>query len=207
MDAGASAERQKQSQKFVDRGGKVWIPSVTPMRTARAAIRSHWMHRTTTGLALLLAASVATHLAWGLQAMPRGERNESRHEIEQLEQSWREVVLHRDTRGMSRLLAEDFLAITPNGLLQTKAETLAAMRNGTLVFHSLDILEQRVRFYGQTAVVTSKARVTGATPDGAMIGDYRYTRVYARNPQGKWLIVSFEASRIRPHRPHGGPHR
>jgi ketosteroid isomerase-like protein len=149
-----------------------------------------------TGAALLLAAS----LAWGLQAMPRGQRHESRHEIDQLEQTWRDAVLHRDTQAMSRLLAEDFLAITPNGLLQTKAETLAAMRSGTVVFHSIDILEQRVRFYGLTAVVTSKARVAATTSEGPMIGDYRYTRVYARDPRGAWRIVSFEASRIRPHR-------
>ncbi|HVC47720.1 MAG TPA: nuclear transport factor 2 family protein [Terracidiphilus sp.] len=150
------------------------------------------------GAALLLFAS----LAWGLQAMPRAEQHASQHEIDQLEQTWREAVLHRDTHAMNRLLAEDFLAITPSGLLQTKAETLAAMRNGTLVFHSIDILEQRVRFYGQTAVVTSKARVTGTTPEGELTGNYRYTRVYARGSQGVWRIVSFEASRIRPHRQH-----
>jgi ketosteroid isomerase-like protein len=28
-------------------------------------------------------------------------------------------------------------------------------------------------------------------------GSYRYTRVYVRNAQGLWKIVSFEASRIR----------
>jgi ketosteroid isomerase-like protein len=28
-------------------------------------------------------------------------------------------------------------------------------------------------------------------------GSYRYTRVYVRDAQGKWKIVSFEASRIR----------
>lgn len=148
----------------------------------------------TTGAALLLSAS----LAWGLQGMPRGERHESRHEIDQLEQAWREAVLHSDTHAMSRLLSDDFLAITPNGLLQTRAETLAAMRSGTVIFHSIDILEQRVRFFGQTAVVTSKARVTATTPEGPIMGDYRYTRVYARDQKGAWRIVSFEASRIRP---------
>jgi ketosteroid isomerase-like protein len=43
-------------------------------------------------------------------------------------------------------------------------------------------------------------------PDGQLAGDYRYTRVYVRNAQGVWKIVSFEASRVRePGTP--GPHR
>ena len=159
----------------------------------RAAYRFRSTRAVASGLVLVMAASVA----WGLQAMPRGQRHESRREIDQLEQTWRQAVLHRDTQTMNRLLAEDFLSIAPNGLLQTKAETLAAMRNGSTVFHSIDILDQRVRFYGETAVVTSKARVMATTPDGDLMGNYRYTRVYARDRKGTWRIVSFEASRIR----------
>jgi uncharacterized protein (TIGR02246 family) len=198
MGAVQSSNRQKNSQKVVDRGARVWIPSVTPMRMTRAAIRSHLKRHIISGLALLFAAS----MVGALQAMPRAERHENRHEIDQLEQNWREAMLHRDTAAMSRLLAEDFLAITPNGLLQTKAETLAAMRNGTWIVHSIDILEQRVRFFGKTAVVTSKARVRASTPRGERTGDYRYTRVYARDQRGTWRIVSFEASRIQPRMQH-----
>jgi ketosteroid isomerase-like protein len=54
-----------------------------------------------------------------------------------------------------------------------------------------------VRFYGTTAVVTSIAQVNGVTSEGDISGSYRYTRVYVRDPAGKWKIVSFEASRIR----------
>jgi len=39
--------------------------------------------------------------------------------------------------------------------------------------------------------------VTGVNAEGEAIGDFRYTRVYVRNAQGQWKIVSFEASRIR----------
>jgi ketosteroid isomerase-like protein len=38
--------------------------------------------------------------------------------------------------------------------------------------------------------------VKGTTPQGAVSGAYRYTRVYVRDAQGAWKIVSFEASRI-----------
>jgi ketosteroid isomerase-like protein len=39
--------------------------------------------------------------------------------------------------------------------------------------------------------------VKGTTSDGDVSGSYRYTRVYVRDPQGSWKIVSFEVSRIR----------
>jgi ketosteroid isomerase-like protein len=45
--------------------------------------------------------------------------------------------------------------------------------------------------------VTSLAEVKGTAGDGDISGSYRYTRVYVRDAQGAWKIVSFEASRIR----------
>jgi ketosteroid isomerase-like protein len=39
--------------------------------------------------------------------------------------------------------------------------------------------------------------VNATTPDGNISGNYRYTRVYARDASGNWKIVSFEASKIR----------
>jgi len=45
--------------------------------------------------------------------------------------------------------------------------------------------------------VNSVAFVQGTTTDGDVSGSYRYTRVYVRDAQDKWKIVSFEASRIR----------
>jgi ketosteroid isomerase-like protein len=54
-----------------------------------------------------------------------------------------------------------------------------------------------VRFYGTLALVTSQADVKGTNATGDFSGTYRYTRVYVRNAQGIWKIVSFEASRVR----------
>ena len=129
--------------------------------------------------------------------MPRSQRHESRHEIDQLEQSWRDAVVNRNASALEGLLADDYIAITPNGTLQSKDQTLANLRSGALQIKSMDFSDRKVRFYGQTALVTSRAEVTGTNPEGNLTGAYRYTRVYVRNSQGKWKIVSFEASRIR----------
>jgi ketosteroid isomerase-like protein len=97
---------------------------------------------------------------------------------------------------MDSLLASDYMAITANGTLESKDEALSRMRNGAVHITSLDVTDRKVRFYGGTALVTSRAEVTGTAPEGALKGSYRYTRVYVRDASGKWRIVSFEASRI-----------
>jgi uncharacterized protein (TIGR02246 family) len=129
--------------------------------------------------------------------MPRGEKHEGRREIDQMEEEWRKAVLTGDATVMANLLADDYIAIGANGTLHTKEETLARMHSGLRHITALELSDSKVRFYGATALVTSSAHVTGVNADGEAIGDYRYTRVYVRNAQGKWKIVSFEASRIR----------
>jgi ketosteroid isomerase-like protein len=129
--------------------------------------------------------------------MGRAEKHDVRHQIERLENSWRNAVLHGNTAAMEGLLADDYMAITPTGILQSKEQELASLRSGTVRFNSLDVSDRKIRVYGTTALVTSRADVAGTGPEGDMSGSYRYTRVYVRDARGLWRIVSFEASRIR----------
>lgn len=132
-----------------------------------------------------------------LRAMPRAEKHEGRQHIERLEDAWRNAIVHGNIAAMDGLLADDYMAITPTGILQSKDQALAALRSGTTKLVSLEISDRKIRLYGTTALVTSRAEVKGKGPEGDMSGSYRYTRVYVRDPHGIWKIVSFEASRIR----------
>ena len=98
---------------------------------------------------------------------------------------------------LESLLSDDYIAITASGTLQNKQQTLDNLRLGRTKFTSLDISDRKVRFYGTTALVTSLASVEGTANDDQLTGNYRYTRVYVRNAQGTWKVVSFEASKIR----------
>ncbi len=148
---------------------------------------------------LVLLAALAPALAAEppSNGMHRAQKHENRREIDQLELDWRDAVIKSDTAAMANLLSDDdYLGILPNGTLQTKEETLANMRAGATHFTSIVFSDRRVRFHGTTALVTSRADVTGTTAAGAISGSYRYTRVYVRDKQGAWKIVSFEATRI-----------
>jgi ketosteroid isomerase-like protein len=142
----------------------------------------------------LLALVFAAHL---LPAMPRAEKHETRHQIESLEDSWRNAVLKGNITAMDALLADDYIAISPTGILQSKEQALANIRSGTMHFKSIVLTDRKIRMYGTTALVTSRAEVSGTGPDGNISGSYRYTRVYVKDARGVWRIVSFEASRIR----------
>ena len=129
--------------------------------------------------------------------LPVTQKHERRHEIDQLEEAWRNAVLNGNTAALDSLLADDYMAITPGGTLQSKQQMLANFRSGATHFSSIEISDRKVRFYGTTALVTSRADVNGTSANGDFSGSYRYTRVYVRNAQGKWKTVSFEANRIR----------
>jgi len=148
-------------------------------------------------LAVVLAL-IFSPSAYAQQAgMPRSQKHESRHEIDQLEEAWREAVLKSNAAQMEGLLADDYMAITSSGTLQTKEQAIDNLRSGKTHFTQLEFSDRKVRFYGTTALVTSVAEVQGSTSDGDISGSYRYTRVYVRDPQRAWKVVSFEVSRIR----------
>jgi len=71
---------------------------------------------------------------------------------------------------MGTLLADDYMAITAYGTLQTKEQALANLRSGRMHFTSLDVSDRKVRFYGKTALVTSLAEVQGTTAEGDISG-------------------------------------
>jgi ketosteroid isomerase-like protein len=183
----------------IDLYGNSGLPSVTPMRMWRVSSPACRDRCLAMGFALLVLL-VAAH---PLPAMPRAEKHETRHQIEHLEDAWRTAVLKGNITAMDALLADDYIAISPTGILQSKEQALANLRSGNMHFNSIELTDRKIRMYGTTALVTSRAEVSGTGPEGEISGSYRYTRVYVRDVRGVWRIVSFEASRIRePGEPH-----
>jgi ketosteroid isomerase-like protein len=163
------------------------------MKTSGLTFSSGGISRVLTGMTVFTLLCAAPLLS----AMPRAERHETRHEIDHLEDDWRQAVLTKNVAALDALLADDYMAITARGMLQSKDETLTSLRNGVVRIKSIEFSDRKVRFYGTTALVTSRAEVTGTTGEGDISGSYRYTRVYVRDDKGAWRIVSFEASKIR----------
>ena len=166
------------------------------LRLLRTLLRSRWI-LASVSFFLFSPLAVLAFTTPPTGQLHRAQKHESRHEIDQLEEAWKSAMVKANVPAMDALLADDYMAITPSGTLQSKEQTLATLLSGAIHLTSIDLTDRKVRFYGSTALVTSRAEVVGTSPSGNISGSYRYTRVYVRNAQGKWKIVSFEASRIR----------
>ncbi len=163
-------------------------PSTMGMRKTASSVA---LNRLSVGLAILALLAAAP-----IYAMPHAEKHEVRHQIESLEKAWCNAILHQNVTAMDALLADDYMAITPSGILQSKEQALASLRTGALHLSSIELSDRKIRLYGKTALVTSRAEVSGSGPEGDVSGSYRYTRVYVMDARGVWRIVSFEANKI-----------
>ena len=175
------------------------LPSVTRMTRSKIdpEKRRPWesLQRLRAGRAILAALLLVMCASALMARPPKTQKHERRHEIDHLEEAWRTAMLKNDSGAMSGLLSEDYMGITPTGTLQTKQEALVNLHRVHIT--SLEISDRHVRFYGNTALVTSTADIAGTGPEGNDIsGSYRYTRVYVEGPPGVWKIVSFEANKI-----------
>ncbi len=159
--------------------------------------------------ALCLALLVLVALAAPRQAFAsRHQHHEARQEIEGLESQWRAATLASDLSAMDRLLSDDYVGISWNGQVNTKAMQIDRLRNRTFILTRLDLYDSKVRVVGDVAIVTARAEVQGTSDNSPMNGTFRYTRVYQKLPTGAWKITNFEATRVgdERHRGSGSQH-
>jgi ketosteroid isomerase-like protein len=129
-------------------------------------------------LALAVVAPIAIHAQVfrqvgmapvnGVRKIATGNKPRSHRQIEALEQQWRQQMVER-------------------------------VMNRKINITRMDVDELKVKIInGSTAVVTSQVDVDGEMDGRPLHGKYLYTRVYARQQNGGWKVVNFEATRIRP---------
>jgi ketosteroid isomerase-like protein len=115
-------------------------------------------------------------------------------EIAALEAELRAAQLGADVAALDRLIADDLLFTGPDGALATKADDLAAYRDGVMRVASHEPEDLRVRRVGaDVAVVALRTRMTGSYAGAPFAGTARYTRVWAREG-GRWRIVAGQVS-------------
>ena len=114
----------------------------------------------------------------------------------QAEQQFFASLIGADVKGLDSILGEDFLLIdVMTGSEITKSALLAVLGSGQLKFETIDPLEQRMRTYGETAVVTGRTQMSGRFQENPFTASSRYTHVYVK-AQPQWRLVSAQGTQI-----------
>jgi len=120
-------------------------------------------------------------------------------EILDLEARIRVAQLRADVPAMDALLADDLLFTGPDGTVGTKAQDLAAHQSGAVRFREHVPMELRVRRIGPAVAVTAlRAQLTVEVAGTLVSGEYRYTRVWAREGSRDWRVVGGHVSAVPP---------
>jgi uncharacterized protein (TIGR02246 family) len=125
--------------------------------------------------------------------MPRASRAADEQAVAALDTQYQAAVAKNDAAAMDRILADDFVLVTGKGKVFTKADLLNEARSGKTVYEKQEDSSQKVRVWGDTAVVTALLWEKG-TEDGKPF-DYRlwFSDTYVWTPSG-WRYVFGQAS-------------
>ena len=110
-----------------------------------------------------------------------------------LDTQYQAAVAKYDAAVKDRILADGFLLVTGRGKTYTKADLLADARGGKTTYERQDDSSQKVRVWGDTAVVTALLRARGATEGKPFDYELWFSDTYVRTPSG-WRYVFGQAS-------------
>jgi ketosteroid isomerase-like protein len=115
--------------------------------------------------------------------------------IRNLQEESRKAALQGDASFLEKYLADDYVAIDPDGAIITKAQSIQDVKSGAVKYESIDVHDTKIRTYGNTAIVDSLATVKLTVNGKPISGDYRATFVWVKQ-KGTWKRVSFQATAV-----------
>jgi ketosteroid isomerase-like protein len=110
-----------------------------------------------------------------------------------LDTQYQAAVEKNDVATMEGILADNFVLVTGAGKSYTKADLLNEARSGRVVYERQDDSEQKVRLFGDTAVVTAKLTAKGTQSGKPFDYSVWFSDTYVRTPTG-WRYVFGQSS-------------
>jgi ketosteroid isomerase-like protein len=112
--------------------------------------------------AALVAAGVLLGPAMaGAQEAKAPTADAAAAQLAALEKRFAEAIIKGDAEAVQKVVGDDWIIIGPEGAITTKAAFLGVVKSGVLVHSTMDSDEQRVRVYGDSAVVTARVISAG----------------------------------------------
>jgi len=115
--------------------------------------------------------------------------------VAELDTEFQAAVGRNDAETMDRILADDMVLVLGNGTVLTKEDQLQEARSREIVYEQQKELDnsQKVRVWGDTAVVTAKLWIKGTKDGQPFDRKLWFSDTYVRTKNG-WKYVFGQAS-------------
>jgi ketosteroid isomerase-like protein len=144
---------------------------------------------------LTTLAAAVLYGASALASQSDEARAEDARAVAALDTRYQDAVKRNDADGMARILADDFVLVVGTGTTYTKADLLKEARERSIVYERQDEEPgtQKVRVWGDTAVITAKLWIKGKSASGELDRKLWFSDTYVRTKDG-WKYVFGQAS-------------
>jgi ketosteroid isomerase-like protein len=107
-------------------------------------------------------------------------------------------LLDANVEALDQVLADDFILIdVMSGSEVPKSVLLDLIGSGQLKFEVIELVESRLRLYGEAAVIHGRTQMSGTFAGEPFSASSRYTHVYIKQ-QDHWRMVAAQGTRIAP---------
>jgi ketosteroid isomerase-like protein len=104
------------------------------------------------------------------------------------------AVKKNDVTAAGRYLADDLIYTHSTGIVDTKQDYLNKLKSGDQKYTGIDFIKPTIRVYGNTAVINTQARMTGATKGVPFDNQLFLMHVWVK--QGSdWKLVAHQTTR------------
>lgn len=144
-------------------------------------------------LTILIATLISP--AFPQEAMRADAGSSAEAEVNKAETEMAQMIVHGEWDQYAARLMDDYALSDRNGVIQTKAATMAALRDGKEKVLDLAPEELNIRVYGDTAIVTGHFTMVQRRSGRVDTFFSRQTDVFLRRG-GKWLLAASQATTV-----------
>jgi ketosteroid isomerase-like protein len=146
-------------------------------------------------LATRIAAAAIACIAFATAGASPASRADDEKAVADLDTQYQAAVERNDPETMARILLDDFVLVVGNGTTYTQADVIKSAETREIVWeHQVEEPgTQKVRVWGDTAVVTAKLWLKGTGGGKTIDKKLWFSDTYVRTPSG-WRYAFGQAS-------------
>ena len=103
---------------------------------------------------------------------------------------------HNDADALERLWAGDYTFTNPSGIALTKSQRLGMLRSGRVKVEDYSVDNEKVRIYGQTAVVTYRSVVRRQAEGREIASEQHLVLTVLVKQDGVWRAVAQQSTPV-----------